>query len=105
MSGISPAALLQMRSAILQQDSAVQKGATNAAQPIDGLVGGATGNVGAAGGGDFAGAMKSALNAVNGMQGNADNATSAYVRGDTTDIAAVMLAREQASVGFQATLQ
>jgi flagellar hook-basal body complex protein FliE len=30
---------------------------------------------------------------------------SSYERGETTDIAAVMLAREKASVGFQATLQ
>ena len=40
-----------------------------------------------------------------GLQANADSATSSYERGETTDIAAVMLAREQASVGFQATLQ
>ena len=31
--------------------------------------------------------------------------TESYERGETTDIAAVMLQREQASVGFQATLQ
>lgn len=106
MSGISPATLLQMRSAILQQNSALQKAASNAAQPINGI-GGAGGVGGAAnqGGTDFAGAMKSALNSVSGLQSNAEQVTSSYERGDTTDIAAVMLAREQASVGFQATLQ
>ena len=31
--------------------------------------------------------------------------TEAYERGETTDIAAVMLARQQASLGFEATLQ
>ena len=31
--------------------------------------------------------------------------TEAYERGETTDIASVMLARQQASIGFEATLQ
>ena len=106
MSGLSPAALLQMRSTILQQNSALQKAAANAAQPIDGVtgIGNASGLSGPNGGG-FANAMKSALQEVNGLQANAESATSSYERGETTDIAAVMLAREQASVGFQATLQ
>jgi flagellar hook-basal body complex protein FliE len=95
-----------MRSAILQQNSALQKAASNAAQPIEGITGanGASG-VGSASDSGFAGAMKSALNSVSGLQSNADSVTASYERGDTTDIAAVMLAREQASVGFQATLQ
>ena len=101
MSGISPATLLQMRSAILQQNSALQKAAANAAQPIDGI----TGASGAGGATNFAGAMKSALNEVAGLQSNAETVTSSYERGETTDIAAVMLARERASVGFQTTLQ
>ncbi len=39
------------------------------------------------------------------MQAKAEDISNSYERGDTTDIASVMLAREQASVGFQATLQ
>jgi flagellar hook-basal body complex protein FliE len=106
MSGISPTTLLQMRSAILQQNSALQQAAANAAKPIGGVAGiGGAGGVGTADGGNFASAMKSALNEVNGLQANAEQATSAYERGETTDIAGVMLAREKASVGFQATLQ
>ena len=31
--------------------------------------------------------------------------SAAYERGETTDIAAVMLARQRASLGFEATLQ
>jgi flagellar hook-basal body complex protein FliE len=97
MTTITPATLLQMRSQILQQNSALQKaatapiGAVDAAKPI--------------GGSDFAGAMKSALAEVNGLQSKAESVSAAYERGETTDIAAVMLQREQASVGFQATLQ
>jgi flagellar hook-basal body complex protein FliE len=107
MSTITPASLLQMRSAILQQNSALQKAAANAAQPIDGIAGiGGAGSAGAAGGATgFAGAMNSALHSVNNLQANAESVTSSYERGETTDIAAVMLAREKASVGFQATLQ
>jgi len=106
MSGISPTTLLQMRSAILQQNSALQQAASNAAKPIGGITGiGGAGGVGGPDGGNFASAMKSALNEVNGLQANAEQVTSAYERGETTDIAGVMLAREKASVGFQATLQ
>ena len=110
MSAISPATLLQMRSAILQQNSALQKAAADAAQPIGNIAGiGGAGGVAGVGGatnnGGFASALSSALNQVNGMQASADTATSSYERGETTDIAGVMLAREKASVGFQATLQ
>ncbi len=55
--------------------------------------------------GGFAGALKGALAQVNGLQSHAEQASVSYEKGQTTDIAAVMLAREQASVGFQATLQ
>ncbi len=107
MSAISPATLLQMRSAILQQNSALQKAAADAAQPIGNVagIGGAGGVGGTNNGGGFASALTSALNQVNGLQASADTATSSYERGETTDIAGVMLAREKASVGFQATLQ
>jgi len=106
MSGIGPATLLQMRSAILQQNSALQQAAANAAKPIGGITGaGAAGGVNGGGASDFTSAMKSALNQVNDLQASAEQATNAYERGETTDIAGVMLAREKASVGFQATLQ
>jgi flagellar hook-basal body complex protein FliE len=104
MSAISPATLLQMRSAILQQNSALQKAAADAAQPISNI-GGASSIGGASNGNGFASALDGALKQVNGMQANAESVTNSYERGETTDIAAVMLAREKASVGFQATLQ
>src|SRR3546814_18038643 len=53
----------------------------------------------------FGAAMKSALSEVNALQGQSSEATAAYERGETTDIAAVMLAKQQASIGFEATLQ
>lgn len=92
MSKIDAASVLQMRNAIVQQNASLQKAA--------GLAPG-----GGAGKADFTAALKGALNEVNALQSNASAATDAYERGDTADIASVMLAREQASLGFQATLQ
>lgn len=55
--------------------------------------------------GGFADALKSALDGVNSSQQNADNVTAAYERGEVTDVAKVMLARQEAGVAFEATLQ
>ena len=91
--------LMAMRSAILEQNGALQKAA--------GLGSGAgigdTGNAGGAGG--FGDALKNALDQVNELQSKSSDISAAYERGETTDIAAVMLARQQASVGFEATMQ
>ena len=45
------------------------------------------------------------LGAVNAAQNDAGAASAAYERGDTTDIAGVMLARQKSSIAFEATLQ
>jgi flagellar hook-basal body complex protein FliE len=102
MTSINASSLLALRSQILQQNSALQKAAAtgptlpvNAAQPAGQALPTA----------DFGAALKGALQQVNGLQSNAEAVSNSYERGDTTDIAAVMLSREQASVGFQATLQ
>ena len=50
-------------------------------------------------------ALKSALDQVNQTQSTADTVTSGYETGQVTDIAQVMLARQQSSVAFEATLQ
>lgn len=55
--------------------------------------------------GSFTGALKSALENVNQTQNHADAITGAYETGQVTDIAQVMLARQQSSVAFEATLQ
>ena len=92
--------LMAMRSAILEQNGALQKAA--------GLGSGAgTGDSGGAGAasGSFGDALKTALDQVNDMQSKSSEISAAYEKGETTDIAAVMLARQQASIGFEATLQ
>jgi flagellar hook-basal body complex protein FliE len=53
----------------------------------------------------FASTLENALKDVNQAQANAGALSESYERGETIDIAKVMLARQQASVGFEATLQ
>jgi flagellar hook-basal body complex protein FliE len=102
MTSINASSLLALRSQILQQNSALQKAAaTGPALPVTATQPATQ----ATSSSDFGSALKGALEQVNGLQTKADTITNGYERGDTTDIAAVMLAREQASVGFQATLQ
>jgi flagellar hook-basal body complex protein FliE len=53
----------------------------------------------------FTSTMADALKQVNTDQNQAGALSESYERGETVDIAKVMLARQQASVGFEATLQ
>ena len=53
----------------------------------------------------FADTLESALKGVNEGQQQAPRLPESYDRGETVDIAKVMMARQQASVGFEATLQ
>ena len=50
-------------------------------------------------------AMTEALKSVSAIQEQASSASAAYERGDTNDLAAVMIARQKASIAFEATLQ
>ena len=56
-------------------------------------------------GGGFADALKGAVESVNATQHRASDIASAYERGEVTDVAQVMLARQEAGVAFEATLQ
>ena len=56
-------------------------------------------------GGGFANSLRSALDGVNAAQQRSGAITEAYERGEVTDIAKVMLARQESSVAFEATLQ
>ena len=55
--------------------------------------------------GGFTDALKSALDGVSATQRNAEDLSAAYERGEVTDVAKVMLARQEAGVAFEATLQ
>ena len=95
---IEASRLMALRSAILEQNSALQRaaGIGPAGRSAE------TQGTNAAGFGD---ALRAALNQVNESQAQASSISEAYERGQTTDIAAVMLARQQAQIGFEATLQ
>lgn len=55
--------------------------------------------------GGFSNALQSALENVSQTQNKAEDVTAAYERGEVTDVAKVMLARQEAGVAFEATLQ
>lgn len=55
--------------------------------------------------GGFQDALKSALDGVAKKQNEASALSEGYERGEVTDVAKVMLARQEAGVAFEATLQ
>ena len=98
MTSIDTSRLMQMRAAILEQNSALSRAAgLGAPGPAE--------NGSATQIGGFGQALTQALGQVNESQARASAITESYERGETNDIAAVMLARQQASIGFEATLQ
>lgn len=102
MTSISPTdSVMAIRNAILQKNAALRDVAQTGTVGGGSSVGGAEGTKP----GGFTAALNSALQQVNGLQSQAGEAASAFERGETTDIAAVMLAKQQASVSFEATLQ
>ena len=60
---------------------------------------------GKAAGAGFDAALGDALKSVSRVQAEASNRAAAYERGDTDDLAGVMIARQKASIAFEATLQ
>ncbi|MEO0871477.1 MAG: flagellar hook-basal body complex protein FliE [Pseudomonadota bacterium] len=54
---------------------------------------------------DFARTLEGALHKVSAVQKRSGDMQVAYERGEVTDIAKVMLARQEAGVAFEATLQ
>lgn len=108
MSGIGPVGgaggidrVLALRAQILERNQALQRATSAApAAPTTG-----TALVPATQPASFASTLQQALQGVNETQNRAGDASSAYERGETIDIAKVMLARQEASVSFEATLQ
>lgn len=89
--------VLALRAQILERNAALAK----ANETPAGAVTGTSGSKSAT----FAASMEDAFKQVNQAQSQAGALSEAYERGETVDIAKVMLARQQASVGFEATLQ
>ena len=85
--------VMALRAQILEKNSALSRANASAATPASTAPA------------SFADTMTSALKDVNAGQVQASKLSESYERGETMDIAKVMLARQQASVGFEATLQ
>ncbi|HXD03526.1 MAG TPA: flagellar hook-basal body complex protein FliE [Novosphingobium sp.] len=108
MSGVGPIGgggggiqqILAMRQQIIDRSNLLQqvRGASPATEAAP------NGSVGAPAEG-FSGALKQALAGVSASQQKAEDMSSAYEKGEVTDIAKVMLARQEAGVAFEATLQ
>lgn len=79
------------RNELLQQLQAAKS--APAAEPATGKVSG------------FGDALKSALDGVNASQARAEQLSTGYQTGEVTDVAKVMLARQEAGIAFEATLQ
>lgn len=94
MSTIDQSRLLQMRSTILSQNGALQRAA---GRGVD------TGETVASA--PFAKTMTDALQMVNTQQSKASELSASYERGETHDIVSVMVERQKASIGFEATMQ
>ena len=87
--------VMQLRAQILERNAALSRAQQEPATPT------ATQGKPAS----FASTLEDAFKQVNQAQSQAGDLSAAYERGETIDIAKVMLARQQASVGFEATLQ
>ncbi|APR51561.1 flagellar hook-basal body complex protein FliE [Sphingomonas koreensis] len=91
--------VMQLRAQILERNEALQRATSGAAAPATAPVGQPAGPA------SFTETFETAFQQVNGAQHRASELSAAYERGETVDIAKVMLARQEASVGFEATLQ
>lgn len=89
MNAIDQNRLLQMRAAIVSQNQALQRAAGLESQAPS----------------SFTQSLSDAVQAVNAQQAKASELSAAYERGETHDIVSVMIERQKASLGFEATLQ
>ncbi|UUL82263.1 flagellar hook-basal body complex protein FliE [Sphingomonas qomolangmaensis] len=87
--------IMAMRAQILEKNQALSRANPEVAVPA----------TEAPKGNSFTSTLEGMLGDVNKAQNQAGQLSAAYERGETIDIAKVMLARQQASVGFEATLQ
>lgn len=90
---VDSSAILQLRQQILARNDALRA-------PLE--------RAPAAGGGEpprFGAALDTALRQVSAIQDQASGAVTAYETGQTHDLASVMIARQKASLAFEATLQ
>lgn len=89
--------VMALRAQILERNTALQRAGSNPGAPVGGVADAKPTS--------FTDTLANALKDVNAAQAKAGDLSASYERGETVDIAKVMLARQEASVGFEATLQ
>ena len=92
--------ILQLRQQIISRNDLLREIHTAQATSQNN---GVTANQGPANG--FTSALQDALGSVNAVQQRSEDLSVAYEKGEVTDVAKVMLARQEAGVAFEATLQ
>jgi len=97
--------VMALRRQILDQSEALQGLREAGASPVGGQIGTQEATSTTPAGGGFADTLRTTIDQVSATQARAGDVTSAYERGEVTDIAQVMLARQESSVAFEATLQ
>ncbi|UAB78738.1 flagellar hook-basal body complex protein FliE [Erythrobacter sp. SCSIO 43205] len=99
--------VMALRQEILQRSQALQQVRTGSASEASGTdaaqAGTPTGAPGQVAG--FADTLQNAMQDVSAVQKRSSDMQAAYERGEVTDVAKVMLARQEAGVAFEATLQ
>lgn len=95
MSGVDR--VMAIRAQILERNAALSRASAGGAAPA------ATSDE--ASPASFTATFEQAVKSVNDTQNRASSLSEMYERGETVDIAKVMLARQEASVAFEATLQ
>lgn len=95
-SGWGVSDVMALRKEILQRSQALQEvrsaSGISAAEP-------------SGAGSGFADTLQQALQGVNAVQKHSGEMQAGYERGEVTDIAQVMIARQEAGIAFEATLQ
>lgn len=108
MSSVNMNSLMAARNAILNRNDALQDIASktgNLTGPGQTSIGQTPQTEKPSGPGGFAAQMTEAIQEVNQLQATAKADTTAYQMGETNDVAAVMLSKHKASIGFESTLQ
>lgn len=109
MSAIKPAAsvsqVIALRQQVLDQTQSLQQLRDASGTTKAGLTGNAEAADQAKPAGGFASSLDNALEQVNQTQIKSSEMSAAYQRGEVTDVAQVMLARQESGIAFEATLQ
>ncbi len=88
--------IIALRQQIIDRSQVLQEvHQPNSAQPVEGTSPAPS----------FGDSLRNALDNVKAVQAESSRLTAAYERGEETDIAKVMLARQESGVAFEATLQ